>query len=352
MKVININELSNILEHSDDFTKELSKYVDVVYTDDGFDFVPKGNLKVIDDDGTEIYNFENSLMLKDRRGFVLNTNSQWTLASKSIFKNSAFKGVFNPFKDFIIDIERKNRIKKFYSKKKSGNYNRIVISCGDSWLQHPLNKDIIDALEESHNDYAIYCIARAGKELREIINEKEFISPLKTEKASAFIFSAGGNDILDDVSLFVHNFDVNKSPREHLNQDYFNKLDQLKYWYKEVFLSVIQYSKSIDKIIVHSYDYPIPVSHNDGRSGNWIGKKLDEKRNIKDRSLQKKIITEVINDIYAILHELSTSKEFLDKIILLDFRGKFTKASEWFDEIHPNKSSNKILANIIANQIS
>lgn len=351
MKTIHINELQTLLENSEDYKKELNKFVEVIYTENGFDYLPKKNIKIIDNDGSELYQDNEKLTVKDRRGFLINPNQQWTTTVRSdqVFINMNLGSLFNPIADMIIDYERRNRIKKYYSKKQSGQYDKIIISVGDSWYQHPLNKDIIDILDEKHENLAIYCIARAGQELREIISKKEYVSPLKTEKAITFLLSAGGNDILDDVSVFTYDYDPKKTAKEHLNKEYYDKLEQLEYWYKEIFTNIQLYSKSIKRIIVHSYDYPIPIKNDDCRFGHWIGKNLSNKRGIKDHTLQKAIAFEVINDIHSTLLKISQLPEFSGKITLMDFRGKLKKESDWFDEIHPNKAKNTVFADMIFN---
>jgi len=353
MKTIHINELKTILKNSEDSKKELSKYVDVIYTENGFDYIPKKNVTIIANDGTELTQDSENLAVKDRRGFVVNPTQHFSLIrSDQAFINFSLGSLFNPIADMIIDYERERRIDKFFNKKRTGNYDKIVISVGDSWYQHPLNKDIIDMLDEKHDNLAIYCIARAGQELREIIAKKEYVSPLKTEKASVFLLSAGGNDILADTSAFVYDYDPNKTAREHLNKEFYNKLEQLEFWYKEIFSGVQLYSKSVEKIIVNSYAYPIPIQTGDGRFGHWIGKNLSKKRKIKDHDLQKAIIAEMINDMYATLLKVSKLPEYGGKIILMDFREKLKKVSNWFDEIHPNKANNTIFADMIFNEMS
>ena len=351
MKTIHINELQTILENSEDYKKELSKYIDVIYTENGFDYLPKKNVRIISNDGSELYQNSEKLLVKDRRGFVVTRNQQWSSDFNNILipMSLNFKSILNPIADLVINFERQRRIRKFFNKKQSGKYDKIVISVGDSWTQHPLNKDIIDILDEKHENLAIYCIARAGQELREIIGKKEYVSPLKTEKASVFILSAGGNDILDDVSVFTYDYDPKKSAKEHLNKEYYNKLIQLEFWYKDIFTNINLYNKHISRIIIHSYDYPIPIQSGDGRSGHWIGKNLSKKRNIKDHELQKAIAVEVINDIHAILLKVSQLPESSAKITLMDFRGKLKKVSNWYDEIHPNKASNVVFADMIFN---
>jgi len=351
MKTIHINELQTILENAEDYKKELSKYVDVIYTENGFDYLPKKNVTIITNDGSELYQDSEKLLVKDRRGFVVNPKQEWSAGFNNILipMSLNFGAIFNPLADLVIDFERGRRIRKFFNKKQSGQYDKIVISVGDSWWQHPLNKDIIDILDDKHENLAIYCIARAGQELREIIEKKEYVSPLKTEKASIFLLSAGGNDILEDVSVFTYNYDPKKTAKEHLNKEYYEKLKQLEHWYKEIFTNINLYNKHITRIIIHSYDYPIPVKSGDGRGGHWIAKNLSKNRNIKDHELQKAIAVEVINDIHSILLKVSQLHEFSAKITLMDFRGKLKKVSNWYDEIHPNKASNIVFADMIFN---
>ena len=85
MKTIHINELQTILENSEDYKKELSKYIDVIYTENGFDYLPKKNVRIISNDGSELYQNSEKLLVKDRRGFVVTRNQQWSSDFNNIF---------------------------------------------------------------------------------------------------------------------------------------------------------------------------------------------------------------------------------------------------------------------------
>lgn len=346
MENLNINYLEFLLTDSDNFTEDVEKYFDIKYIDGDYELIPKENIGIVLDNGNVVTRHGLDIKVNDRRGFPV--NSEWSVNNS--YKTRALRRtLINPLTDLIIDIERKNRIKKYRNKITSKKYSKIIISCGDSWWQHPLNKDVIDCIDSDYSNCAIYCNARAGREFSEIIREKEYVAPLKMEPADYFLLSASGNDILGDVTRFLNPNNSDKF-EDLFNSDYKKKMEQLEDWYHEILNDIFFHSKTIKKVFINSYDYVVPNFDGDKRSGKWLGKPM-KKIGITDHKLQKKIVKKMIDDLSEIILKVSKENKYIGKVELLDFRNKISDIEGWYDEIHPNKSSNQVLAKIIVDKM-
>lgn len=231
-----------------------------------------------------------------------------------------------------------NKIARF---RRNQRYNRAIhnnpaqfriVSEGDSWFQHPLVSDTIDHLAAS---FPVYCVAAAGDTLRNMTKAigtppiEEYLDAINSHNPAVFVLSGGGNDILgeqfrDYVKAGVA---AGSAPKAYLEDLIINDLDSLQTMYRKLF-GTLQTAHPDLKILVHGYDYIIPLSVTDK---GWLGRYMIEK-GINDAATRKAIIRYILT-------------EFDNRLV--DVAGEFPAVSyiptpgtvadnQWYDEIHPN----------------
>jgi lysophospholipase L1-like esterase len=323
VKTIDIRNLEIELEDASDFKKTAGVYFEPKYIDDGsvsFQLKQKYNLA----------------------GPLAGLGSR----PNSILAAGTGNGGID---DWFIDRERKNRRKKYLKKKDNLNVIRIVAE-GDSWFQHPLIHDIIDHIEKKE-DYAVLSLARAKDTLFQMVTPGEYLDAVISEKPKYFLLSAGGNDMLGDIKPFLAlPTKQNPQPADYLSTDFDTLLMGMKKSLQQLITNVMSAHPNIERILIHGYDYIIPVQHNTTpptghspvptREGKWVGHKMREK-GITHFNTQKLIVKEMIDQYAGILTQLANQNP---KVQFVDFRGAHSNITDWYDEIHLYGSRYKKLA--------
>lgn len=268
---------------------------------------------------------------------------------------------------------QKQRIKKFFKRIASPKISKKILVEGDSWFEHPVQKDTFDWLNELREDYALYSIAHGGDWLINIINEGNYINDLSVIEPDVLMLSGGGNDLVDDHRLaimldkdqhFYHESLIN-SPHdyadfsEYINDEHvFNQLSiGIPYLSKEFWAMLwtleLQYRFIIQKvhqkfpdlkIIILGYDYPIPSSsigfrpfqallNWHMRNGRWLKEAL-LLRNIHNANTQKAIMFSLIHLFNEMIVKISNAPNMKGKVFHLDGRNTATNKDDWFDELH------------------
>lgn len=213
----------------------------------------------------------------------------------------------------------------FESRLADGYEGPVVVSEGDSWFQYPLKlEDVIDHLMK---DYAILSLDAAGDTLQNMFEEGEYLGAIQKTKASVFLFSGGGNDVLGGGNLAAHlrEFDPSLSPADHILPSYRDVLDHAIALYDRIFRSVEDAPGDI-LTLCHGYDRPIP------NGGKWLGRPM-ETRGIEDRAFQKAITDTMVERFNARLKKLADG---FPRVEYIDLRGVVgADPARWDDELHP-----------------
>jgi N-acetyl-anhydromuramyl-L-alanine amidase AmpD/lysophospholipase L1-like esterase len=205
-----------------------------------------------------------------------------------------------------------------------------MVSEGDSWFQHPLVTDIIDHLGRV---YAIHCVAAAGDTLRNIQRMGEYLDDITAQKPAFFLLSGGGNDILGTQfrTYLQDNPDmsqpVGENPRRFLKDELFAELDSLRDIYQTVF-SLLQTSHPDLHILVHGYDYIIPLS---ATNKGWLGRYMIEK-GIDRQEDRQAVISLILTEFNNRMKSVAASFPNVSYINALNT----VRPNQWYDEIHPN----------------
>ena len=205
-----------------------------------------------------------------------------------------------------------------------------MVSEGDSWFQHPLVTDVIDHLGRV---YAIHCVAAAGDTLRNIQRMGEYLDDITRQKPAFFLLSGGGNDILGTQfrTYLQDNPDmsapVGENPRRFLKDELFAELDSLRDIYQTVF-SLLQTSHPGLHILVHGYDYIIPLSVT---NKGWLGRYMIEK-GIDRQEDRQAVISLILTEFNNRMKSVSAPFPAVSYINVLNT----VRPNQWYDEIHPN----------------
>jgi len=325
-KSIDLLKLEQLLESAPDFPAEAGKY-----------FEP-----VADSSGRPSFQLKSGITV---------TGAGTTADSR--YWQYQFKDIPGGIAGWLIRQEVKNRLRK-YDRKIAVNPNATrIVAEGDSWFQHPLICDLLDWVERDP-DLAVHSLASGGAELRQMVDPADYAVAVKAVKPSVFLLSAGGNDFLGDIRPFLIPWKPKPGNRDTLfhAQDYispaFPKLiQQLRAWLDEIIGTVLA-TRSVQRVILHSYDYVIPNTPDDDRAGAWLGAPMRELGLTVDY-LQTDIVERMVDAWCEQMMAVSQDPRWKGKVRFVDFRGSLTRTSQWFDEIHPkSKPFEKLAKQLIA----
>lgn len=223
---------------------------------------------------------------------------------------------------------RLRRAWAFESRLADGYTGPIIVSEGDSWFQYPLRlEDVIDHLMPH---YAIHSLDAAGDTLQNMFDEREYLNAIQETRASVFLFSGGGNDVLGGGNLAAHlrDFDASLAAADHILPSYREVLDHAVSLYDRIFRSVEDAPGDI-LTLCHGYDRPIP---NDGK---WLGRPMQQ-RGIDDRAFQQAITSTMVERFNARLMQLAAN---FARVEYIDLRGVVgDDSARWDDELHPTSA--------------
>jgi len=248
------------------------------------------------------------------------------MPNPELVEDDGLEGAFilNRFNSFA----RWRRNQKY--KRRMRNWNGVrMVAEGDSWFQYPfLLKDTIDQLvDRDHFEYAIYGLSEAGDLLSNIVREDEITEAVDDKDPHVLLISGGGNDMVGDerIATMVHPFTANRKAEDYPNEKFEDFLNELGRLYRGLFNRVLS-NKPHLKIICHGYDNAIPFN------GPWLGKPL-AKQKITNKTLQHKIVTEMIRRFNELLHQVAA--EYAGSVYYVDCRELIGTRSKWHDELHP-----------------
>ncbi|MCG8413612.1 MAG: hypothetical protein MI746_05270 [Pseudomonadales bacterium] len=217
------------------------------------------------------------------------------------------------------------RYRKYLRSRRDYPNRPVIISEGDSWFLHPLIRDTIDHIAK---ELSVRSLGAAGDEIWEMVEQDQIQGALiEIPEARALLVSGGGNDILGDTfPNFINEYQTGMGVDELISDQFPGALNTIISHYETIIEWVNEIRPGM-RILVHSYDYVLPVA-----GGKFLGKHLKNK-GITDTQLQKDLLQEFINRFHARLEDLAQHET---QIAVVSHLGSVA-ADQWADEIHPDK---------------
>ncbi|SOD98531.1 caspase family protein [Spirosoma fluviale] len=283
--------------------------------------------------------------------------------SKGLKVSEEKKNIFTDFKLFAANqIESAQRRKRYRNLLKQDPNRLRIVAEGDSWFQYPILLE--DTLDHLYKLYAIRSFAEAGDTLENYMKKREYLDAIGEENAHFFLVSGGGNDILGEQ--FEHFLRDSPDPDGTTVQKYFNtsldaKLTDLESFYEDMFGQLLDRYPDL-YILVHSYDYVIPLDTDDPinkKKSSWLGKYLI-KRGIRPQTEREQCINFIMDEFNKRLKSVvertnnrfrnPDNKTLPDRVSYIDVRTVVNRTS-WFDEIHPTNEGFQLVANRFIEEI-
>ena len=255
---------------------------------------------------------------------------------------------------WLIRAEMKNRLNKYRRRLVEKPDALRIVAEGDSWFQHPLVDDLIDEIQRVP-DFAVLSLASAGATLDDMIKAGDHVRAVREEKPEVFLLSAGGNDFFGEIKDLLTAWKPKPGtggeykPDDYISDKFNTLLGRLRSQLNDL-ISDVASQRSVKRILLHGYDYVIPVGTGDDRSGIWVGKPMRELKITAEylqRGIVKRMLDRYMDEVLTMVAKKHT------KVRVVDFRGTLTRDFHWFDEIHPHgrhigKLSKQLIAAIRA----
>jgi len=228
----------------------------------------------------------------------------------------------------VIDHGKRKRL--FKRLKKKFPDKGIVIAEGDSWFLYPiLVKDTIDYVMEQ---WPVKSLAWAGDTLENYKKSGKLLKEVANLKPKYVLLSGGGNDIIGpDIQKILKKDAQNVTqPSDYLNPaKYGPKMNKLRAIYK-YFFEEISKANSVEKILVHGYDYVRADHATIVTKGGWVNKYMI-KKGITNSTDREQLIKYLMDQFNGLLQSLADDFPKVVYIKALEIVGN----DEWYDEIHP-----------------
>lgn len=226
----------------------------------------------------------------------------------------------------------------FEHRRDSGEPVLMLLAEGDSWFSiGGATSNLLMALDD--DDTLIVSCASSGDTMRNMsqIGRGSMQAMLHSRygvKWDAVLLSAGGNDLLDDVSLLIEGGNLSD---ELLGIT----LDGIYLGYQRIVWAVREHHSC--PIHAHTYDYPVSDLGGWLRSGPWVGNRLMSAGVPQHRHAD--IIARIIDGLAETLARV-------DALTLHDTRGTLAPEkwrligwqTDWRNEIHPSVAGYRKLA--------
>lgn len=266
----------------------------------------------------------------------------------------AFADIPGGIAGWLIRLEVDNRLDRYERRKQSHPDAIRVVAEGDSWFQHPLLNDLIDGIN-GDPAFNVLSLASGGSELCQMTCPKDYLTAVRTERPKLFLLSAGGNDFLEDIRRFVRpdRPPFPDAPDGYIKTAPFNRLlGQIRGWLRQIFADVLARGSSVERVLMHNYDYAIPVPPAkpstpgpilDTRSGPWLGARFDE-LGFRDPGTRQAVAAVLLDRYREVCSEVAAEPRWGGRVEVFAFKRKLTRTHDWYDEIHPDNASAKKLA--------
>lgn len=229
-------------------------------------------------------------------------------------------------------LARGTRRARFELLKKFGIGGPTLVAEGDSWFQHPIEGDVIDWLSSAFFGYRIRSLGAAGDWLSNIVEMREFVAAIKEEDPAGFLFSGGGNDIVDGtLACLLNDSRSAKKAEECINfPNLKDEMHRLSALYRRVY-SLVQAAKPTLPMFVHGYAHPVPGRKYYILLLDWgFGDRLAE-RNVPE-NLWNDVADVIIDHFNDMLAALDKNLEHLHYIDLREIIDRI----DFIDELHLN----------------
>ncbi len=222
--------------------------------------------------------------------------------------------------------------------KRMGWGRRVIVCEGDSWFLHPLENDIIDELSEldlfsdEPLPYRIKTLAAAGDELSQMLAEQQFVGAILDENPDAFLFSAGGNDIIGPrLAGMLRNPPGGAPPDGFIRGDMAaSELSRVAAQFRLVH-SLARSAKPGVQMFVHGYDYPWP-----GKDYWFLGLDWGLGDTLNGAGIpgehQRAVVNRILDRFNEMLGNLAGS---LENFHYIDLRNTLQE-NDFIDELHPD----------------
>ena len=250
--------------------------------------------------------------------------------ANSLESGSLKKDFFDMVKEKLNSFIHRSRLSR-YQELRSDSSKRRYIAEGDSWFQLPMVDDVVDYLLD--DGYAVCCFSAAGDTLADMALDGEFLHAVEFERPRLFLLSGGGNDLLEPRSLRAL---LDPASPHQVNQNALDSKLGLLAQSIESILFLLQDKNPDLPLLMHGYDYIIPRKD---PVFSWVYPVMLEK-GIQESATQAESVAYILDAYNTLLSSLES--KFPGKFYYLDLRGSVLPGG-WYDEIHPNEQSFKII---------
>ncbi len=228
-----------------------------------------------------------------------------------------------------------------------------ILSEGDSWFSYPLNNNIADFIEMM-SAFSMLRLEKNGDQATEILRDnssqiRKLKTFLKRYEFDLLIFSAGGNDVVDEnLRPLLKRKTGTMTWRQCVRDaELAARMKEIADAYRRL-IALRDAARPSCTIVCHSYDYPIPDGRPArgpfglGRAGPWLKPILDEFR-ITDPADAAAVARHLIDTLFATLSSLVTTT---NKFHVVDLRGTLAAHGNtwWADELHPDSRGFRALS--------
>jgi hypothetical protein len=267
----------------------------------------------------------------------------------------------------IKEFCRQRRQAQFRRRYHSGENRPVLISDGDSWFHFPVF--LRDVIMQLSHDHLVWPLANAGDTLKHMVYGAEatrgqrYVGGLRDygREAKAFLFSAGGNDLIgvDPSGLpallsYVRPHERGRSAAWHIDTPEFRRrLSFIEGALRHVLADVAARRPNLP-VLIHGYDYalPCPWGMEDRRNPQWTSRDhflgaAARHLGIHEPHMQRAIARCVIDAINTMQRRLAGGNVeggAFPHVYHVDVRDTM-KPDEWADEIHPTNSGYARVAN-------
>ncbi|MDD5388339.1 MAG: SGNH/GDSL hydrolase family protein [Gallionellaceae bacterium] len=247
---------------------------------------------------------------------------------------------------------------------------RKILIEGDSWVSHPFLANLTAQFDQfGKGEFAILNMAQPGDTAKRMLSPdssqfKDLSALIVNEQYGYkwdFIFiSAAGNDIVgDDILSYVDDKSPGKYGKELINDSFSKRVTQIA----EDFKNLIDFRDQSEAnpttpIVTHAYSYLTPRKVGTKLFGamlgsGWIQRYLEPK-GIEDIEEQKEIVREMLDQYYNAMKGLEQPG---NNFVVVDTRPLLSRTPTrpnlawWHDEIHPNYTGFKKVAEVIRTEM-
>lgn len=247
---------------------------------------------------------------------------------------------------------------------RQADYRKIVaadknqprwVAEGDSWFHFPLTQpdDIVETMLKKKR--AVYTIAGAGDEIRQMMSPAAYRSALRDTGAKVLLFSGGGNDMLggspDNLAKLLPAFKPGMKPEEALTSKYNAQMQTAINHYRSLFADMKTRFPDV-WLFCHGYDYAVPR-----KGGKYIYPAM-EKKGFPDAAFMWSVVKLMVDRFNSAL--ANEAGKAGGRIRYVNLRNTVAKSSAsyseakpfWHDEIHPTTASFVKLAAKFEKQIA